>query len=104
MPSILGYLNYPKPYIAFGNNLFDKSSKRFAINYIEESYQFLIGDYAFYFIDNKITGIYNRIKDPNLTQNLLGTKDFSKEETLYKAIIQQFNNRMVEDRLTIAKH
>jgi phosphoglycerol transferase MdoB-like AlkP superfamily enzyme len=104
MPSILGYLNYPKPFVAFGNNLFDKSTKRFAINYIEESYQFLIGDYAFYFIDNKITGIYNRIKDPYLTQNLLGTKDFSKEETLYKAIIQQFNNRMVEDRLTIAKH
>jgi len=104
MPSILGYLNYPKPYIAFGNNLFDQSSKRFAINYIEESYQFLIGDYAFYFNDNKITGIFNRIKYPYLTQNLLGTKDFSKEETLYKAIIQQFNNRMVDDRLTVARH
>lgn len=104
MPSILGYLNYPNPFLAFGNNLFDKSAKRFAINYIEESYQFLIGDYALYFIDNKITGIYDRIKDPYLTQNLLGTKDFAKEVALYKAIIQQFNNRMIEDRLTIAKH
>jgi phosphoglycerol transferase MdoB-like AlkP superfamily enzyme len=104
MPSILGYLNYPKPYVAFGNNLFDQSSKRFAINYIEESYQFLTGDYAFYFIDNKLSGIYDRVKDPDLTKNLLGSKDFSKEETLYKAIIQQFNNRMIEDALTIAKH
>lgn len=103
MPSILGYLNYPKPYLAFGNNLFDKSSKRFAINYIEESYQFLIGDYALYFNDNNITAIYDRVKDPALTKNLLGSIDLSKEETLYKAIIQQFNNRMIEDRLTVAK-
>ncbi len=101
MPSILGYLNYPNRYIAFGDNLFDKTSKRFAINYIEESYQFLIGDYALYFNDDKFTGIYNRITDPYLTKNLLGTKDLSKEEKLYKAIVQQFNNRMMEDRLTI---
>jgi phosphoglycerol transferase MdoB-like AlkP superfamily enzyme len=104
MPSILGYLSYPKPYVAFGNNLFDKSAKRFAINYIEESYQFLTGDYAFYFSDNKITGIYNRVSDPYLTKNLLGSVDFSKDVMLYKAIVQQFNNRMVEDRLTVAKH
>jgi phosphoglycerol transferase MdoB-like AlkP superfamily enzyme len=104
MPSILGYLHYPKPYIAFGNNLFDKSSKRFAINYIEESYQFLLGDYALYFNDNKITGIYNRTTDPYLTKSLLGEKDFSSEEAVYKAIVQQFNNRMMEDRLTVAKH
>jgi phosphoglycerol transferase MdoB-like AlkP superfamily enzyme len=104
MPSILGYLHYPKPYIAFGNNLFDKSSKRFAINYIEESYQFLLGDYALYFSDNKITGIYNRATDPYLTKNLLGEKDFSSEEAVYKAIVQQFNNRMMGDRLTVAKH
>jgi phosphoglycerol transferase MdoB-like AlkP superfamily enzyme len=103
MPSILGYLHYQKPYIAFGNDLFDKSSKRFAINYIEESYQFLVGDYALYFIDDKFTGIYNRYTDPYLTKNLLRTKDFSQEETLYKAIVQQYNNRMMEDRLTAAK-
>jgi phosphoglycerol transferase MdoB-like AlkP superfamily enzyme len=103
MPSILGYLHYPKPYIAFGNNLFDKSSKRFAINYIEESYQFLSGDYALYFTENNFIGIYDRIKDPYLTKNLLGTVDLKNEELLYKAIVQQYNNRMMEDRLTSAK-
>jgi phosphoglycerol transferase MdoB-like AlkP superfamily enzyme len=104
MPSILGYLHYPKSYVAFGNNLFDKSAKRFAINYIEESYQFLSGDYALYFTDNNFIGIYDRLKDPSLTKNLLGSVDLKNEELLYKAVIQQFNNRMMEDRLTVAKH
>jgi len=101
MPTILGYLNYPDPYVAFGNNLFDKNSKRFAVNYIEETYQFLTGNYAIYFNDNEFTGIYDRIKDPNLTNNLLGKIDLSKEENLYRAIIQQYNNRMVKNKLTI---
>jgi phosphoglycerol transferase MdoB-like AlkP superfamily enzyme len=101
MPSILGYLHYPDPYVAFGNNLFDKSSKRFAINYIEESYQFLSGDYALYFNDEKFTGIFDRVRDPYETNNLLGKIDLTKEENLYRAIIQQYNNRMVENKLTL---
>jgi len=99
MPTVLGYLNYPHPYIAFGNNLFDPSSQRFVINYLEDSYQFLSGDMAFYFTENKLTGIYNRKTDPYLTLNLLGRVSFDNEQKLFKAIVQQFNNRMVQDRL-----
>lgn len=102
MPSILGYLNYPLPYVAFGNNLFDKNSKRFAINYVEETYQFLTGDYALYFNDDKFTAIYNWVKDPYETNNLLNRIDLSSQENLYKAIVQQYNNRMAENRLTVS--
>ncbi len=102
MPSVLGYLNYQKPFIAFGNNLFDPSSQRFVINYLEETYQFLQGDYALYFTDNKLTGIFNRKIDPYLLVNLLGKISPESEQQLFKAIIQQFNNRMVQDRLVIA--
>jgi phosphoglycerol transferase MdoB-like AlkP superfamily enzyme len=104
MPTVLGYLHYPKPYIAFGNNLFDPAGKRFAINFIEESYQFLIEDYALYFSDGNFTGIYNWKKDPERTTNLLGKMDFSKEEALYKAVVQQYNNRMVRNELTISQN
>jgi len=103
MPTVLSYLNYPYPYLAFGNNLFDCGSMRFAINYIEGSYQFLSGDYAFYMTDDKFTGIYNRKEDPELRNNLLGKINLPEEEQLQKAIIQQFNNRMVENRLVIGK-
>lgn len=103
MPSVLGYLNYSKPFIAFGNNLFDHSSQRFAINYIEDTYQFIIGDHVLYFTDNKLTGIFAWKEDPLKTENLLDTKKFEAEQKLFKAIMQQFNNRMALDRLVIDK-
>lgn len=103
MPSVLGYLNYPNPYVAFGNNLFNPSAKRFAINYLEESYQFLSGDYALYLTDDKLNAIYNRKEDPELRNNLLGTIELPEEQQLQKSIIQQFNNRMAENRLVVGK-
>ncbi len=103
MPTVLNYLNYPFPYVAFGNNLFDPKSKRFVINYIQESYQFLSGDYAFYITDDKLNAIFNRKNDPALIKNLLGKVDFKEEIQLEKAIIQQFNNRMVENRMVVEK-
>jgi len=101
MPTVLGYLNYPKPYVAFGNNLFDPTSQRFVINYLEDSYQFLIGDLALYFTDNKLTAIYNRKNDPYLLDNLMGRSPFDDQQKLFKAVVQQFNNRMVQDRLVV---
>ncbi|MBC8005720.1 MAG: LTA synthase family protein [Verrucomicrobia bacterium] len=103
MPTVLSYLNYPHPYLAFGHNLFDKQNKRFVINYIQDSYQFLSGDYAFYMTDDKLSAIYNRKQDPELKTNLLGTVDFREELLLQKAIIQQFNNRMADNRLVVEK-
>lgn len=103
MPSVLGYLKYSKPYVAFGNNLFDHTSQRFVINYLEDSYQFLIGQHAYYFTDNKLTGIFNRKDDPYLRKNLLGQANSENEQKLFKAIMQQFNNRMVRDQLVIGQ-
>ena len=103
MPTILSYLNYPYPYIAFGHNLLDKNSRRFVINYIQDSYQFLSGDFAFYMTDDKLTAIYNRKEDPGLTKNLIGLVSFPEELLLQKAIIQQFNNRMADNRMVVEK-
>ncbi len=101
MPTVLGYLNYPKPYVAFGNNLFNPLSPRFVINYIENSYQFLSGDLAYYFTDNELTAIYNRKKDPFLLENLLLKTSSDEKQLLFKAVVQQFNNRMVQNHLVV---
>ena len=103
MPTVLSYLNFPTPYIAFGNNLLDKNSRRFAINYIQDSYQFLIGDYVLYLTDDEFTAVYNRKDDPLLKENLVGKIDLVQEQQLQKAIVQQFNNRMAENRMVIGK-
>jgi hypothetical protein len=47
---------------------------------------------------------YNRIKDPFLTDNLINNWPVPEKEFQFlKAIIQQYNNRMIEDRLTVRK-
>ncbi len=102
MPTVLSYLNYPQPYVAFGNNLFDPQGKRFVINYIEDSYQLLTGDYVFHLTDDKLTAIYNRKEDPELKNNLIGKVDFQAEQQLQKAIVQQFNNRMADNRMIVS--
>lgn len=103
MPTILSYLNFPDPYIAFGHNLLDPNGRRFVINYIDGAYQFMSGDYAIYMTDDKLTAIYNWKEDPGLRNNLLGKIDLTQEEQLQKAIIEQFNNRMVDNRLVMGK-
>jgi len=102
MPTVLGYLNYPYPYLAFGNNLLDKDNKRFVINYVQDSYQFLSGDYALYLTDDKLSAIYNRKEDPELMKNLMGTVELNEEQQIQKAIVQQFNNRMADNRMVIS--
>jgi phosphoglycerol transferase MdoB-like AlkP superfamily enzyme len=103
MPTILSYLNYPEPYLAFGNNLLDPNGRRFAINFIEESYQFLSGDYVLYMTDDKLNAIYNWKEDPELKNNLLGKIDLTQDVQLQKAIIQQFNNRMADNRMVVGR-
>jgi len=103
MPTVLGYLGYPHPYIGFGNNLLNPAKKRFVINYIEDSYQFLSGDYVLEMTDDKLSAIYNRKEDPELRNNLKGKLDLSEEQQMQKAIIQQFNNRMADNKLVIEK-
>lgn len=103
MPTILSYLNFPDPYIAFGHNLLNPNGRRLVINYIDGAYQFMMGDYAIYMTDDKLTALYNWKTDPELADNLLGKVDLTKEEQLQKAIIEQFNNRLVDNRLVIGK-
>lgn len=104
MPTILSYLNFPDPYIAFGSNLLDSTSNRFAINYIEDSYQLLTDDFVLQITDDKLTAVYNRQVDPELKRNLLGVISVDQQERFAKAVIQQFNNRMAGNRMVVGKN
>lgn len=73
MPSVLDYLNYDKPFIAFGSSIFSGEADRFAAMYYGE-HQFIIGDSILQF--------------PNDTT------------TLTKAYLQQYYSRLKTNRLT----
>ena len=103
MPSVLGYLNYPKPFLAFGRNLFDNKREPFVINYTSNTYQLFMGDFLFLYNGVKATGLYKFKTDRLLADNLLVKfPDVEqKMEQKVKAIIQQYNSRMIEDKLTV---
>jgi phosphoglycerol transferase MdoB-like AlkP superfamily enzyme len=103
MPSVLGYLNFDEPFIAFGRNLFGKDERPFALNYKDNVYQYFEGDYLLQFDGNSTVGLYNIKADKFMSTNVL--PEFpgvaaSMEQKL-KALIQQYNNRMIADQLTI---
>jgi phosphoglycerol transferase MdoB-like AlkP superfamily enzyme len=102
MPSVLGYLNYPKPYIAFGRNAFSNHTKPFAFNY-NNGYQLLEDNYLLLFDGEKTSSLYDFVSDPLLGNNLLNDKPeiVQEKEKKIKAIVQQYNNRLVENRLII---
>jgi phosphoglycerol transferase MdoB-like AlkP superfamily enzyme len=105
MPSILGYLNYDKPYFAYGQDVFNTNEgEKFVVNYNNGLYQLLKHDYFLQFDGEKTKSIYNYKSDIFLQNNLAGKIEEQREmEHLMKAIIQQYIVRMTENRLTLTK-
>lgn len=102
MPSVLGYLGYDREYVAFGRDVFTETTEPFAFNHKDNAYQLFLGDYLLVFDGQRSMGLYNFREDKMVEHNLLEVlpEVRKKMEMKIKAIIQQYNNRMIEDRLT----
>ena len=102
MPTILEYVGYDRPFVAFGKSLLSaKPEESYAVNYTNEVYQYYKGEYILLFDGEKSIAVYNIRKDPLMGKNLIEeclVKDSMEREL--KAIIQQYMTRMVNDRLT----
>lgn len=105
MPTVLNYLNYNKPYFAFGFDALSNKNNNFVVNNNDGSFSFYKGDYLLQNDGLKSTALYNLKTDRLTQQNLLNqqpTVQTSMEKYL-KAFIQQYNNRMIKDQLTVGK-
>lgn len=104
MPTVLGYLNYDEPYLAFGHDLLDSTyTHRYAINHYDQTFQFFQDSLMYQFDGKDTKAVYNFVTDIYLQNNLLDKNDAKKREmveTKMKAIIQQYINRMTQNRLT----
>lgn len=100
MPTVLGYLNYNKPYLAFGFDL-NKNLDNFAVNYNNGTYQLYAGNYLLHFDGNKTTGLYELHTD--MSRNLMDEQPetVAALERKIKAYLQQYTSRMIDDRLTV---
>ena len=102
MPSILSYLHYPKPFIAFGKSIFDSTTSNTAMNY-HNGFQLFKDQYMIQMNGDKPSSMYNYKNDPTLKNNLLNTMKPKQDsmENILKAFIQQYHNRLIDDSLTI---
>ncbi|MFZ4456207.1 MAG: LTA synthase family protein [Bacteroidales bacterium] len=105
MPSVLGYLHYNKPYFAFGKDHFNPTEQpQFIANYTNGVYQYMEREWTIHSDGKKLLAVYNHKKDKLLTSNLV-KQNLPQAATVYahfKAFLQQYNNRMIDNRLTIS--
>jgi hypothetical protein len=102
LPSILGYLGYDQPYVAFGRNVFSSKDRPFAFNYLNNTYQFFQGNYLLQFDGQNSIALFDFKADPFLKNNEMNVPPdtVSEMQARLRALIQQYNNRMVDDNLT----
>ena len=105
MPTVLNYLGYDKPYVAFGQDLLHTADEdTWAITSDNGLYHYVKGDYVLLFTESGQTkAIYNYKKDWYLKRNLLGKTGRVEQqmEREVKGLIQSYMERMTENRLII---
>lgn len=102
LPTVLNYLNYPKPYFSFGFDAFAKEQNNFVVNNIGGVYNLFKDEYYMTHDGHKATSIFDLQHDKFLLKNLLSDKVLkdSLEQTL-KAFIQRYNYAMIHNQLTV---
>ena len=104
MPTVLSYLGYDRPYVAFGCDLLTTLDEdTWAVNYLNGIYQYVKGDWLLQFDGQKSKALYRFRTDLLLKDNLL-TKEpkiAADMERQVKAIIQSYMTRMVNNQLVV---
>ena len=100
MPTLLDYIGYHRPYIAFGTDLLGTpANETWAVNYLNGIYQYVKYGYVLQW-DGKQTKAIYRLTDLLMEHNLVGkVKEQHQMETELKAIIYQYMYRMVKNKL-----
>ncbi|MBR1804627.1 MAG: hypothetical protein IJ775_06990 [Muribaculaceae bacterium] len=105
-PTVLGLLNYQKPYFSFGKDVFEQSASH--LNYVfndrNGTSMYYLDSLMIEYSGNKLIGIFDFKNDFSLKNNLLKRKNQFPQvpfmQRQMEAILQQYVTRMKEDRLT----
>ncbi len=103
LPTVLGMLGYQKPYFGFGIDLLNTPSEdTWAVNYLSGIYQYVKHGYVLQFDGQKSKALY-ALSDSLMQHNLIHQPSAINHQQLMeqelKAIIQQYMERMIQDRL-----
>ena len=108
LPTVMGMLHYPKPFFGFGIDLLNTPAEdTWAVNYMGGIYQYVKHGHVLQFDGQSTRGIY-ALSDSLMKHNLIEDGRWKTEdgkniqpqmERELKAIIQQYMERMTQDRL-----
>ena len=105
MPTVLEYVGYDNPFIAFGKSLISTPAKEsFAVNYANETYRYYKGEHILLYNGESDTplSMFNLRNDIMMKNNILGNSSVQHDMVReLQAIIQQYMERMTGNRLTI---
>lgn len=101
LPTVIDYLQIDTTIVSFGNSILD--DKGFAVNYLNNVYQYFEKGYLLQFNGEKSLALYNLENDPLLKNNLIiNLPEICNElETKLKAYIQEYNYRMLNNQLEL---
>lgn len=104
LPTILGLLGYSKNYLAFGIDVLNTPVEdTWAVNYLNGIYQYVKYGYVLQFDGQQTKAVY-KLEDRLMKNNLLTSHPSpltTKMERELKAIIQQYMERMTQNRLMV---
>ena len=100
LPTLMGRLHYPKPYFAFGIDVLNTPAEQtWAVNYMNGFYQYVKHGHVIQFDGQKTTAAY-ALTDSLMQNNLVNQlPEQPQMEREVKAIVQQYMERMTQDRL-----
>jgi len=108
LPTVLAYLNFTKPFFAFGTNLMDPMLPHEAVSFINGNYQLIDGDYVLVFNGMEIVAFYNHTRQfqngtvipASEINDPVEREILERMESRIKAIVQTYNYSMINNRLT----
>jgi phosphoglycerol transferase MdoB-like AlkP superfamily enzyme len=103
-PTLLDLLGYEGQFYTFGNSFFDKR-KRYAVNFIQDTYHLFNTDYVSTFSDGKVVSFHHYKADPYMTYDSLNyfAEKAEAHELILKGIIQRYNRDLIHNKMTVGK-
>lgn len=106
LPTVLNYLGYDRPYVAFGIDLFNTpADETWAFDYNNGIYQLTRGDYFMLHDGEKPKALYRFRDDPMLHDNILDTaprEQVDSMDVFLRSLVTRYCRAMKENTLTPA--
>ncbi len=102
--SLIAALGYNDSIFSFGRNVFDSLQEPCFSSYLNNIYQYSDGKHMLQSDGNNITAVFDLDNDPCLNENLYKVGDEEQWNELnnkFRMLLQQYNNRMINNKLYI---